>query len=264
MRTQNEYLEFAVQLADMAGEIMAECLRAETQHSVKSDGGMVTIADTKVNTEVIKRVQKHYPSHGVLGEEESLAASSEYVWVCDPIDGTKMYAHNIPTSMFSLALVEAGLPVVGLAYNPWTKDMYRAVRGEGAFKNDAPIMVAQQAVGTQGRNAIGNWREYYTKTMQQRLKASQWEVIPQYPLVIKGCLVAEGFLNGQIYSGNGAHDIAALKLIIEEAGGTVTDLEGNEQRYDRVINGAILSNGLIHDELLQLARESEEYADHRD
>ena len=74
-------------------------------------------------------------------------------------------------------------------------------------------------------------------------------------MVYQCCLVARGKLEGRIFPGEGAHDIAAVKLIVEEAGGRVTDIEGNEQRYDRPIRGAIISNGVVHDDLLAAVRE---------
>src|SRR5690606_9844225 len=90
------------------------------------------------------------------------------------------------------------------------------------------------------------------KELVQRLRKQGVYVNALLGLVHQGCLIAEGAIEGRIFLYNGAHDIAAVKLIIEEAGGKVTDLDGNEQRYDRPINGAIMSNGLIHDKLLEI------------
>ena len=86
--------------------------------------------------------------------------------------------------------------------------------------------------------------------MYEDLEAKGMRVTAVPGAVFRGCLVAEGRVDGWLFAGAGAHDIAAIKVIIEEAGGRVTDITGSEQRYDRPLNGAIISNGAIHDELV--------------
>ncbi len=250
-------LEFARQLAKAAGEIMKKYYRIDQQVETKSNDTPITIADTRVNQMVIDRVKAEYPDYGILGEEISFEAERGKLWVCDPIDGTSAYVLHVPTSTFSLALVVDGQPVVGLVYNPWVGEMYHAIKGQGAYRDDSLVHVSGRQWGKDtvrlAGSSSGNFNEPANKFSKQLARVNVH--VTSYPgNVFKGCLIAEGSIEGRTFMYKGAHDVAAVKLIISEAGGKVTDLDGNEQRYDRPINGAIMSNGLIHDELLKLVK----------
>ena len=104
METLEEYLDFAKDIAKHAGEVMMKYFKQNNGASYKGDKTIVTLADTEINSYLIKQVKENYPSHCVDGEEEQFG-KSDYVWVCDPVDGTAMYARHIPVAVFSLALV---------------------------------------------------------------------------------------------------------------------------------------------------------------
>ena len=135
-----EYLDFAKEIANKAKEIMIKYFYEDNQASYKSDQTIVTIADKEINDYLIKRVKETYPDHSVDGEENQFG-KSKYVWVCDPIDGTAMYARHIPVSVFSLALVVDGKSVLGVIYDPFTDYLYSAIEGGGAYLNDKPMHV---------------------------------------------------------------------------------------------------------------------------
>lgn len=259
MNYKNE-LSFAKDLARQAGEIMKKYYRGDQHVEIKDDNTPVTIADRAVNELVIEKIKSVFPDDGVLGEEASWKTDSERLWVCDPIDGTIGYTMHIPTSVFSLALVIGGKPVLAVVYNPQTDDLYHAATGGGAFRNDLPIKVSSKSWGENVhiiRSSNGK-DVFNSPELIQSLNEQGVYVNAMLGLVYQGCLMAEGAIEGRIFLYSGAHDIAAVKLIIEEAGGKVTDLDGNEQRYDQPINGAVMSNGLIHDKLLEI------YANSRD
>jgi fructose-1,6-bisphosphatase/inositol monophosphatase family enzyme len=252
-----QYLQFAKNLAKEAGEIMLRYFRADQNIEIKADSSPVTVADKEVNSLVIKRVRESYADHGVLGEEESYEIDADLLWVCDPIDGTVAYTYHLPVAMFSLALVKDGEPVVAVAYNPFTRDIYYATKGTGAYRNEHKLSVSGRKWG---KALIG---KTYSNAPDDLLDSPQLlkEVtqagnkIPQtYGCVFKGCLVAEGSIDSQIFPGNGAHDIAGIKLLVEEAGGLVTDLDGQDQVYNKSINGAVLTNGLIHKDLMAVLK----------
>lgn len=249
-------LEFAKNLARAGGEVMKKYYRFDQQVETKSDHTPVTIADKEVNQLVVDRVQAEYPGYGVLGEELSWQSDREKLWVCDPIDGTPAFIYHIPTSMFSLALVVDGVSQVAVTFNAFTGDLYSAIKTKGAFRNDQPIKVSTRQWGEGARVAGSSDGAVDGITDRESLTGQGIKVINAFGSVFKGSLIAEGSLDGRVFVHKGAHDIAAVKLIIEEAGGKVTDLDGNEQRYDRAINGAVMSNGLIHDELLELVKAS--------
>lgn len=140
MNEYNEYLEFAKDIAKYAGKVMLKFFNEDNGASYKGDKTIVTLADKEINSYLINRVKEKYPSHAVDGEEEQFG-ESKYKWVCDPVDGTAMYARHIPVAVFSLALVVDGKSVVGLVYDPFTNNLYTAIKGQGAYKNNKKIEV---------------------------------------------------------------------------------------------------------------------------
>lgn len=248
-------LAFAKKMAHEAGEVMRKYYRIDQQVEFKSDHehSPVTIADTEINDLLIRRVQELFPDDGVLGEEASWNPDRDRVWVCDPIDGTSAYIIKMPMSMFSLALVVGGQPVVAVAYNPWIDDMYTAVVDQGAYRNEAPIHVSSKGWG-EGTHITGTRGRIYRGVKEHLTNVPNVYAYDVLGGVFKGCLVAEGAVEAWVFEHEGAHDVAATKLIVKEAGGKVTDIDGNEQRYDKPINGALLTNGHVHDELLNIIK----------
>ena len=130
---EQEYLEFAKDIAKHAGEIMLKYFNKDNGASYKGDKTIVTLADKEINSYLIKKVKEKYPNHAVDGEEEQFG-ESKYKWVCDPVDGTAMYARHIPVAVFSLALVIDGESIIGVVYDPFTESLYTAIKGQGAFE----------------------------------------------------------------------------------------------------------------------------------
>jgi fructose-1,6-bisphosphatase/inositol monophosphatase family enzyme len=226
------------------------------EQELKADETIVTIADKQVNRMVIERVQAVYPDHAVDGEEESHAKASKYVWVCDPIDGTNPYAMGLPVSVFSLALVVDGVPVVGVIYDPFCDKLYAAEQGKGAFVNDKPLSVSKNGFGGKARMNFDWWPNAPYDVLTPLRKLSEERnvyLLSPGSTTHMAALVAEGEFLASVFPGTKGKnvDIAAAKVIVEEAGGTVTDLFGNEQRYDGDIRGAIVSNGVVHDEIVK-------------
>lgn len=137
---EEEYLEFAKDIAKEAGKIMLKYFNMDNGASYKGDKTIVTLADTEINSYLIKKVKEKYPNHSVDGEEEQFG-KSDYVWVCDPVDGTAMYARHIPVAVFSLALVVKGESKVGVVFDPFTNSLYTAIKGKGTYRNGKKITV---------------------------------------------------------------------------------------------------------------------------
>ena len=250
-------IEFAKKMATLAGEIMHKYYRADHQVEIKEDTTPVTIADKEINDLLIEKVKSEFPDDGVLGEEASWQTDRSRLWVCDPIDGTIGFMLHIPTSAFSLAFVIDGVPQVAIAFNPWVDETYFAVKGQGATRNEEQIHVSTKKWGEYVHIAQSSGGKDPFRDQERVAELAQQKVfVNSSPgIVYHGCLIADGSIEGRVFLYHTAHDIAATKLIIEEAGGIVTDLAGNEQRYDKKLNGAIMSNGLIHEELLKLVKE---------
>ena len=253
MNDPKHLLDFAVSVAHDAGEIMCKYFALTDKHiETKQDSSPVTIADKEINQLLIDRVRQTFPDHGVLGEEQSYNEDRRELWVCDPIDGTVGFILGVPTAMLSLAYVVDGKPVVAVMYEPLLNKLFTACKGEGAHLNGQPLNVS--VTDSLRKAHIGITASVYQMFVREKFckalldEEAYLHTIPGN--VFKGGLVAQGRLDGFIFPGRSAHDIAAEKLIIEEAGGVVTDLDGNEQRYDGPIRGAVISNGRIHDSLV--------------
>ena len=136
-----EYLEFAKEIAKEARSIIKKYFNEDNNSNYKGDKTIVTKADIEINDLLIEKVKEKYPEHSVDGEENQFG-KSKYVWVCDPIDGTAMYARHIPTAVFSLALVVDGVSTVGVVYDVFTDSLYTAIKGEGAYCNSKKISVS--------------------------------------------------------------------------------------------------------------------------
>ena len=258
----NQYLEFAKNIAIDAGAIMLKYFNTELKANYKDDETIVTIADKEINQLVIDRVHEFFPAHDIYGEEaQDFSNKSSYLWACDLVDGTAMYARGIPTAVFSLALVIDGEPVVGVVYDPFTDHLYSAAKGEGVYCNDAPISVND--IQLADMKAVSNfdiWPEADIFHEMSGLIAglNKTTYLVSIGSCINACMqVAKGTFVAQVFSGTKGKnvDIAAAKVIVEEAGGKVTDIHGCGQRYDRDINGAIISNGLVHDEIIRAIKE---------
>ena len=250
-----EYLEFAKEIAYEAGKIITKYFYEDNGEKYKYDQTIVTKADTEINQLLIDRVKEKYPNHSVDGEEEQFG-KSDYVWVCDPVDGTAMYARHVPVAVFSLALVIDGVSTVGVVYDAFTDNLYYAAKGKGAYKND--LKIAVNNIELTDMRSIANmdmWptADYNLYDVIKELGKKTYFV--SLGSIIRACMcVANGDFNLAIFPGTKHKncDIAAVKVIVEEAGGKVTDLFGNEQRYDRDINGAIISNSVVHDEVTKV------------
>ena len=251
-----KYEKFAKKLANNAGAIMKSNFTLEIKKEWKRDNSPVTATDLKVNKLVIDAVQKHFPDHSVLGEEESnFIKNSKFTWVCDPIDGTMPFSHGVPIFSFSLALVEDGVPILGIVYDPILDRTFFAIKDEGAYLNDKKILVSKSTnlkntvinLEGSGKSINRNYLDVASGVMDHGC-----HLVKFYSLIYGGMLVAAGEFSSTIFLKDTVHDMATIKIIVEEAGGKVTDVEGKEQRYDRKCNGIIASNGLVHDELIKI------------
>ena len=251
----DKYLEFAKEMAYDAGKIMKKYFSEDNGANYKYDQTIVTKADTEINSLLIERVKEKFPTHSVDGEEEQFG-KSEYVWVCDPVDGTAMYARHIPVAVFSLALVIDGVSTVGVVYDVFTDSLYTAIKGQGAYKNDVKISVNDIKLDDmRSVSHFDMWPEAEYNLYDSVKELGKKTYFVGIGSIIRACMcVANGDFNLAIFPGTKHKncDIAAAKVIVEEAGGKVTDLFGNDQRYDQSIKGAIISNSIVYDEVLEV------------
>ena len=251
-----DYLEFSKDLAHKAGQIMSQHFAVGVRFSSKSDNTPVTIADEDINRMVIEEVARRYPTHAVHGEEASSENSSEYVWVCDPVDGTVPYMKGLPYAAFSLALVHNGRPEVAVVFDPFSQRLFHAVKEGGAYMNDTKIKVSDLALARHATIDVEWWPEadYNIDSVLHHVSLNSKAYVLHIGCVVTAaCLVAAGQFEACVFAGtkDKCVDIAAVKLIVEEAGGKVTNIFGEDQRYDGDIAGALISNGKVHTALAE-------------
>lgn len=253
MNAYKKELEVAKNIAKEAGVIMLKYFDAEQEVEIKEDDSQVTIADKLINTLVIERLANEFPDDGVIGEEES---NTEYglgrKWFCDPIDGTKAFIWGTPTSMFSLALVIDGIPVLGVAYDPFLDRLYEAVVGQGSFCNSNPLKVSKKGL----ENGLVAITSNISKIMERpnyliNLPEKGVRFLTFSGAVYKSCLVAKGKVEAYFEGGVNGHDMAAVQIIVEESGGIVTNPKGERLDYTKPFKGAIVSNKIVHDEMVK-------------
>jgi myo-inositol-1(or 4)-monophosphatase len=255
-----QYLKIAKEIAEESAEIALKYFGFETEKTWKSDNTPLTQADTEINSLVIQKIHSVYPEHSVAGEEESSRKeNSKYIWICDPIDGTMPFSCGLPTFTFSLALVDQsnGQPILGLVNDPVMKNMYWAYKGSGAYRNGKRICVSKDShLKSTFLNIDGPTKGTYFSKEKTRLELSKKgaKSMQLLSFVYGGIQVANGKFSGSIFFGPYAHDVAAVKIITEEAGGKVTDLLGKERRYDIDGAGAVVSNGILHDDILSMIK----------
>ncbi len=259
----DQYLQFATELAHKAGDIMLEHFQIGLAADLKATDGdsPVTVADKSINQLVIDSVRATYPDHAVHGEEQSLnTEGATFIWVCDPLDGTLPYRMGIPTNVFSIALVDSsdGQPKVAVVYDPHTKRLYHAITGQGAFVNDEKLHVNDTASLSNAMVGLSSQRSKYVdgQTLKTSIIRNSFRPLYLNSSIYEAMLVASGQIAAQVHVGSGAYDVVASRLIVEEAGGKATDLLGDPQRYDQPVRGAIVSNGLVHGELVKLAQQN--------
>jgi myo-inositol-1(or 4)-monophosphatase len=249
-------LAFAKQLALDAKRISDKYYKTDLSFKTKADATPVTAADEEINQLVIQRVQDDFPDHGVLGEESSWEKSRDVLWVCDPIDGTIAFSMGEPVFMFSLALLQKGKPVVAVTCELASGCMFWAIDGKGSFMNGKKISVSKRTIDKAWLAFPTNLEWLYkNQALYQDLAKVTYQTNIIHGAVFKGMLIAQGLADGTVLPGGGhPWDYAAVKLIVEEAGGIVTDSIGQEQRYDDELNGVVSSNAQIHNDLLNIVK----------
>lgn len=257
-------LAFAEKLAREAGEIMRKYFKSEELGTIwKKDNSPVTVADTTINSMVIERVKEAFPDDGIIGEEESYKTDRDRVWVVDPVDGTVPFSLDIPVSTFLLALVNKsdGQPVVAVVYDPYLDHLYTATKGGGAFLNGVRLQasesddLAQAYVTVHGKRVTTDQIDYRPGQLFDQLRELGARNVTMAGGAYTSVKIAEGRFALSIVGTGWPWDDAAPGLILQEAGGIVTDLEGKPRRYDEAGLGCFYSaNQAIHDQILKLIR----------
>jgi len=257
---RSRLLNFAIQTARDAGGVLIDRL-GRAQVSNKGDIDLVTEADLASEKLIIERIKSHYPRHAILAEEsgvtagvEVAAGKSDWKWIIDPLDGTTNYAHGYPCFCVSIAVERAGAIEIGVVYDPTRDEVFAAERGQGATLNERPIRVStvddlNTAMLCTGfpynvRERPNFARDFVNFTM------SAQAVRRDGSAALDLAYLAYGRFDGFWEDGLNAWDVAAGVLLIEEAGGRVTNYQG--ARLDIYTPKVLATNGRVHDAMMRV------------
>lgn len=261
MSEHDEMLEFLLQLAREAGA-MALAYQARLSSlavDFKAAKDLVTEADQGVERYLREKITARYPRHGILGEEYGVTQGNEYRWVIDPIDGTGSFVHGQPTFSISIGVELAGEGLLGSVNAPALEKHFYAQRGQGAWCNGQRIRcsTARQLDHCILSTGFACFRDGDPHNSLPYIQA----ILPQIrdlrrfgSAAIDLAFVAGGMLDAYWELNLGTHDIAAGMLIVREAGGRVTDFQGQQDKLPRRL---FASNGVIHEPLLEVLNQVE-------
>jgi myo-inositol-1(or 4)-monophosphatase len=250
----DDFQAIAIRAVRESGAIQRDWLHKDKRIELKGEINLVTEVDKRCEQRIIEIIKKAFPQHNILTEETSMPElPSPYRWIIDPLDGTTNYAHGYPCFCTSLALELEGEIILGAIYDPLLDELFTAQKGKGAFLNKERISVSQTDQLTHALICTGfpydlrespenNLDHFHNFIMEARALRRDGSAALDLCYVAAGRF--DGFWELKLY----AWDVAAGKLIIEEAGGTVTDFRGGP--LDIHGQQILASNGKIHQEMI--------------
>jgi len=253
-------VQAALEAARVAGDVLRDGFGLRHQIKYKGEVDLVTETDERAEGVIRDALLGAYPSYGMLGEEGGESAGEEDArWIVDPLDGTTNFAHGLPLFAVSIALEKVGEVVVGVVHDPIGEETFVAERGQGARLNDQDISVSNTAELVRALvvtgfpydrdevpAAVDLFGRFSVRAQGMRRLGSA---------ALDLCYVAAGRLDAYYERGIHAWDVAAASLILEEAGGRVTDYKGRP--FEMEGGELVASNGLLHPALVEL---TDEYA----
>jgi myo-inositol-1(or 4)-monophosphatase len=241
-------------IAREAGALLMEYFRSRVKIEYKGDVDLVTVADRKSEALILERIRAAFPTHDVMGEEGTrIETGSDYRWYVDPLDGTTNFAHGYPVFCVSLAVEYKGERVAGVLYDPTRDELFAAEKGSGARLNALPIAVSKTdrlaeslvATGFPSHKRHKNPNIYFYHQITLRTHGVRRAGSAALDLANVACGRYDGFWEFNL----NPWDTAAGVLIVQEAGGTVTNMSGGPFHIDS--RETLASNGLIHEVLRQ-------------
>lgn len=219
---------------------------------------LVTEVDKLSEDAIIDVIRAAYPAHTIISEEVGeLIKPSEYQWIIDPIDGTVNFAHGIPICCVSIGLMHNDLLLMGAVFNPMMDELFFAEKGKGATLNGIPIHVSAKS-DFKTACLVTGFPYKWPDSTEHPIRVFERIVLQGLPVrrlgsaAIDLCWVACGRFDGFWEYNLNAWDVAAGYLVLQEAGGRITDFDGKD--YNVFEKETLATNGLIHEQMLRLIR----------
>ncbi|MDP3919843.1 MAG: inositol monophosphatase family protein [Candidatus Omnitrophota bacterium] len=242
---------------EAAGAILKRSLGQREASTKDSALSLVTATDKAAEKMILETIKAEFPDHAFLTEESPAEGRSSSRWIIDPVDGTTNFAHTFPMACVSIAFEQDGILEFGGVFDPFRDELFIAEKGQGAFLNGEPIHVSANATLSQSLLCTGF-------PYDRRERADFYlSIIKAFIMEVHGvrrtgtaaldlCYVACGRFDGFWEVKLNAWDKAAAMVILEEAGGRLSDFSGNPLTLDGIQN--LASNGLVHDEMLEVLK----------
>jgi myo-inositol-1(or 4)-monophosphatase len=255
----DSFIETAITVARESGRLLKEIFGRKREVYFKGEIDLVTDADLRAEELIVKTIHARYPEHTIVSEEkQSWAGLSPYKWIIDPLDGTTNYAHGFPWFCVSIALAIHGKPVLGVVYHPFLDQLFRAGKGAGAYLNEEPIRVSTTGklghsllatgfpynIHTEPEPAVSRFKKFLTRSRGIRRAGSA---------ALDLCYVACGCFDGFWEANLKPWDTAAGALLVQEAGGLVTDFQ--DRPFAPAMPEILASNGHIHGQMVAVFQE---------
>lgn len=242
-------------IAREAGAVVSNMAERRIPFELKGDFDLVTAADRASEALIVERLQSHFPSHSIIGEEGGLRErQAEYCWYVDPVDGTTNFAHGFPAYNVTLGLERAGEMIAGVIFDPTRNEMFGAEKGGGAYLNGHRIHVSRASAVADSLVATGfpsrKRHENINIHFYYQLAMTSHGVRRAGAAALDLAYVACGRLDGFWEFGLNPWDMAAGILLVEEAGGRCSTMTGGAR--DLRATHILADNGLIHEEILAL------------
>ncbi len=253
-----EYLNFAVEMARAAGDVLKHYANREKFVELKGRANLVTAADKESEALIIEAIRKRYPDHAILAEESGALSGSktaEGQWIIDPLDGTTNFAHQYPFYCVSIGFEQRGQLRCGAVYDPFRDEMFSGGSGAGAFLNGEKIRVSAAARLSDALLMTGfpyNFRDHIDDILS-KFRAFLFEsqaVRRGGSAALDMCYVAMGRSDGFWEMNLQPWDTAAGQVILEEAGGRLSNFKGDP--FSIYVKEIAASNGKIHDEMIRV------------
>lgn len=257
---EDKFLKVAKQAALEAGKIIAQYFGKKHQYKFKNEdqSDFATQADFESERKIVEILTKNFPTHNIIAEEKTrLNKGSEYTWAVDPLDGTFSFSIGMPYFAVSIGLLKDNKLILGIIYHVLLKDLYTASLGKGAYINGKEMQVSNKTDLSYSSIAMDLGHKF------RRGPKIELYVVPLckeaghiYTVgttAVAMALTARGIQDAMLAQA-WVWDFAAGAIIIQEAGGKVTDFAGNEPDWSQERFNIVASNGIIHDELLKILR----------
>jgi len=250
------YLDAAIEIAREAGQLLLA--HRGVAFELKGDFDLVTAADRASENLIVKRLRERFPEHGIVAEEGGRAEmNSKLRWYVDPLDGTTNFAHGYPQWNVTLALAQQGEVIAGVVFDPLNRELFTAERGAGARLNGAPMRVSKGRVlndalvstGFPSRKRHQNVNIHFYYQLAMATHGVRRGGSAALDLAYTACGRLEAFWE----FGLNPWDMAAGTLLVEEAGGKISGMQG--ERLDLHGRYVLADNGLVHEEMLDIFRE---------